>query len=71
MRLPALRADEVIRILERAGFSFLRSRGSHRIFARGARLIVVPYHRGDLRVGTIRAIIRASGLTIEDFMRLR
>lgn len=70
MRLPVLRADEVIRILERAGFRFIRSRGSHRIFSSGARMVVIPYHRGDLKSGTLRAIIRSSGLTVEDFRAL-
>lgn len=71
MRLPALTSTDVIRIIERAGFHFVRSRGSHRIFAHGDRLVVIPFHRGDLRSGTIRAIIKACGLSSEEFLSLR
>jgi len=71
MRLPALTSADVIRIIERAGFRFIRPRGSHRIFACGNALIVVPFHRGDLRTGTIRAIVKASGLSTEAFLALR
>ncbi|MBI4450195.1 type II toxin-antitoxin system HicA family toxin [Candidatus Uhrbacteria bacterium] len=71
MRLPALTSVDVIRIIERAGFCFVRSRGSHRIFARGNRLVIVPFHHRDLRRGTLRAIVKASGLTEEEFLALR
>lgn len=71
MRLPALTPSEVIRIVERAGFHFIRSRGSHRIFARGNTLVVIPFHRRDLKPGTLRAIIKATGLTPEEFLTLR
>ncbi|MDO8621984.1 MAG: type II toxin-antitoxin system HicA family toxin [bacterium] len=71
MRLPALTSTDVIRIIEHAGFHFVRSRGSHRIFTKGNRLIVIPFHRGDLKPGTIRAIIKASGLSPEEFLLLR
>lgn len=71
MRLPALTPSEVIRIVERAGFRFIRSRGSHRVFAHGSTLVVIPFHRRDLKPGTLRAIIKATGLTPEEFIKLR
>lgn len=71
MHLPALSAREVIRILERANFRFIRSSGGHRIFARGIRLVVVPYHPGDLKIGTVHAIIKATGMTQAEFLTYR
>lgn len=71
MRLPALTPSEAIHIAERAGFHFVRSRGSHRIFMKGARLLVIPFHRRDLKPGTLRAIMKASGLTPEQFLAFR
>lgn len=71
MRLPTLTPSEAIRIVERAGFRFVRSRGGHRIFARGNTLIVLPFHRRDLKLGTLRAIIKATGLTPDEFLALR
>jgi predicted RNA binding protein YcfA (HicA-like mRNA interferase family) len=33
-------------MLLKAGFVWLRSKGSHRIYAKGGRRIVVPFHSG-------------------------
>jgi len=72
-RLPALSADEVVRALERAGFSVDRVKGSHhhlRSPARPRARPVVPMHRGDLPRGTLRAIIRQAGLSVDEFLDL-
>lgn len=70
-RLPALTADDVIRTLKRAGFILHRVRGSHYQFLHPSDdtlLVTVPYHRRDLPRGTVRAIIRQAGLTIDQFI---
>lgn len=69
-KLPALKAWEVIRILERAGFYEVRQRGSHRQLKRGNLLVTVPMHSGDLNPGTLRSIIRQAGMTVEEFLTL-
>lgn len=33
-------------MLLKAGFAWLRSKGSHRIYAKGGRRVVVPFHSG-------------------------
>ncbi len=43
-KLPRLTASEAEAALLRAGFLWLRSRGSHRIYAKGGRRVVVPFH---------------------------
>ena len=43
-KLPRLTAAEAEAILLRAGFVWLRSKGSHRIYAKGRRRVVVPFH---------------------------
>ena len=73
-RLPALRPAEVQSILERAGFELHHSTGSHRIFKHPERAeirVTVPFHSRDLKIGTLRAIIRQSGMTVEEFLALR
>jgi predicted RNA binding protein YcfA (HicA-like mRNA interferase family) len=62
-------ADDVIQRLVSFGFVLLRQQGSHRLFAKGKNYITVPYHKGDLRRGTLRAIIKQSGLTVEEFLQ--
>lgn len=69
-RLPALTSAKVIRALERAGFVFIRQRGSHRMYMRGAKGIIIPFHNKDLRKGTLKNIIQQSGLTLEEFVEL-
>ena len=43
-KVPRLTAAEAEAILLSAGFVWLRSKGSHRIYAKGLRRVVVPFH---------------------------
>lgn len=56
---------DVCRLLARHGFQEVRRKGSHVVMQRrdenGTTTIPVPDH-GELRVGTLRSIIRQSGL---------
>lgn len=70
-KIPALKPIGVIKILKRAGFKFIRQKGSHQIYFKNNRAVVVPYHRNDLRKGTLIAIIKQSGLTLKEFIDLK
>ena len=73
-RLPSLKAKEVIRALERAGFAASRTSGSHCRLIHSSnpdRKVTVPVHSGaDLKRGTLRGIISQAGLTVADFIAL-
>lgn len=72
-KLPALKAADVIRALERAGFVVRRIRGSHYhlTHATNSELrTVVPYHTRDLKRGTLRGILRDCELSVEEFLKL-
>ncbi|MEK7645843.1 MAG: type II toxin-antitoxin system HicA family toxin [Patescibacteria group bacterium] len=69
-RLPALKPRQTIKVLEKAGFSFIRQKGSHKIYVKGNIGITVPVHNKDLRKGTLRDIVKQSGLTVEEFLDL-
>ena len=71
-RLPPCTATDVIRVLECAGWRFKRSVGSHRYFTHPERggLICVPFHRRDLKRGTLHGIITDAGLTAAEFVKL-
>jgi predicted RNA binding protein YcfA (HicA-like mRNA interferase family) len=43
-KLPRWTAPEAEKALLAAGFLLLRSKGSHRIYAKGTRRVVVPFH---------------------------
>lgn len=71
--LPALRAREVVRLLEKAGFVRWRQKGSHLTLYRASdrRALTVPIHFSKtVPKGTLHAIIKQAGLTIEEFLNL-
>ena len=73
-KLPALKAAEVIRMLERGGYYVDHTTGSHYIMRHPQRpgRITVPYHGGrDIKRGVLRSIIKQSGFTEEEFLELR
>jgi len=43
-KLPRLTAADAEAMLLKAGFVWLRSKGSHRIYGKGGRRVVVPFH---------------------------
>ena len=72
-KLPVVNAAEAIRALKRADFLVDHQTGSHvtLIHRETKRRAVVPEHGGrDLRTGTLRAILRDTGLSVEEFSRL-
>lgn len=58
---------------ERMGFERLRQRGSHVRFGHSdGRKLTVPHHRGqDLKTGVYHEILKALGISEEEFNRLR
>jgi predicted RNA binding protein YcfA (HicA-like mRNA interferase family) len=61
-KLPRWTADEAERALFRAGFTLVRSKGSHRIYERSGVRVVVPYHAGKtLHPKVIRQVVDAIG----------
>jgi predicted RNA binding protein YcfA (HicA-like mRNA interferase family) len=72
-RLPSLPARRVVSALERIGFRVVRVKGSHcflRHQTEPGRQTVVPLHRKDLPPGTLRAILRQTGLTADELADL-
>jgi predicted RNA binding protein YcfA (HicA-like mRNA interferase family) len=47
-KLPRLTAKEAEKILLDEGFSFLRQKGSHRVFRKGKNLMILPFHSGKV-----------------------
>lgn len=70
-KLPLLSARECIWALEKIGFHELHQTGSHIIMRRDdpKTTVSVPNHR-EIRRGTLRAIIRQIGMTVEEFTEL-
>jgi predicted RNA binding protein YcfA (HicA-like mRNA interferase family) len=59
-KLPRLTAADAEAKLLKAGFVWLRSKGSHRIYAKGGRRVVVPFHgNAALHPKVIKQVIAA------------
>ena len=72
-KLPSLTARKVIRALTRGGFVEDRQRGSHLILVHPGTQArtVVPVHAGrTIKEPLLRAIIRDTNLSIEEFLEL-
>jgi len=71
-RLPRPKGKELVRALERAGFSVDRTRGSH-VFLRHAdgRTTTVPIHSGEtIGPGLLSAILRDVELSVDELVKL-
>ncbi len=70
--LPILSGQEVVNALKKIGYEKDRQRGSHIIVRQQKapyRRITIPDHK-EIAKGTLRAIIRESGLSVEEFIKL-
>lgn len=70
-KLPELSGRDCAQALTRVGFYFKRQTGSHMVLRRDdpfAQVVVPDHHVLDR--GTLRAIIRQSGLSVGEFLEL-
>jgi len=71
-RLPGVSGKEVVKALKKVGYEIDHQTGSHIILRHSNpphRRITVPDHK-ELAKGTLRALIRQVGLTVEEFLDL-
>jgi len=72
-RLPRIKGKELIRALERAGFTIDRTRGSH-VFLKhvvDGRATAIPVHSGEsLGLGLLRATLRDVEMTAQELSEL-
>jgi predicted RNA binding protein YcfA (HicA-like mRNA interferase family) len=68
--LDALPVRKVIRALESAGFSHVRTKGSHAVYRDPeGRVAIIPQH-GVVKRGTPASFLRQAGLTAAEFLEL-
>ena len=70
-QLPTLSGREVVKLFAKDGWEVARQRGSHIIMVRAGHIasLSVPDHK-EVAKGTLRSLIRSSGLTVEEFLTL-
>lgn len=71
--IPVLKANEVIAILVKLGFTEVRQRGSHKQFRNSAgRCTTVPFHKGrDISPILLRQIAKDIGLALDELLKHR
>lgn len=64
--MKSVKPRQMIKVLEKQRFTFIRQKGSHRLYRKGELRVIVPYHNKDLKPGTLRNILKQAGLTEKD-----
>ncbi len=70
--LPVVSGKELVKVFNKIGYLFDHQTGSHIILRHQLppyRRLTVPNHK-EIAKGTLRSLIRESGLTIEDLIQL-
>jgi predicted RNA binding protein YcfA (HicA-like mRNA interferase family) len=72
-KLPAISGKQLLSALKKAGFEEVRQKGSHvalrKITPEKTYRTIIPLHR-ELAKGTLRDILRQSGVTKEELVEL-
>lgn len=70
-RLTTISGKDAVKAFQKAGWQQLGQVGNHVVMSKpGVRVnLSIPHHK-ELSVGTLRALIRNAGLTVEEFLQL-
>ena len=70
-RLPVISGAGAVRAFEKTGWVQDRQRGSHLVMLKpGYNVSLSDRQHRELAPGTIRALIRAAGMTVDEFVTL-
>ncbi len=71
-KLPTITPKKLISILEKFGFEYSRSKGSHLSYFNpiSKRTTIVPFHNSDIPKGTLLNILRQAGISKEELTKL-
>ena len=67
-KYPHLSGNEMGDVLKSNGFTKVRQKGSHMIFKDSNKAVTVPHHK-EVKVKTLKEIIKQSGLSVDDFIQ--
>ncbi len=71
-RLPVVSGRDLVKAFSRIGYLYDHQRGSHIILRQEfppCRRLTIPDHK-EIAKGTLRAILREAGITLEEFLEL-
>ena len=72
MKLPIVSGEQVIKLLQKEGFSVTRQKGSHislhKKLEDGTTVLVVVPRKSEIKKGTLLSIIKQSGMNRDEFI---
>lgn len=70
-QLPVISCRQLVKLFAKEEWNLVRQRGSHMILVKSGELVSlsIPDHR-EIAKGTLCGLIRAAGLTIDEFIDL-
>ena len=72
MKLPIVSGNQIIKMLEKAGFQVTRQKGSHVSLHKklddGSTILVVVPRKREMKKGTLLSIIKQARMTREEFI---
>ena len=71
-KLPRVTANEMIKIVEKMGFHFIRQSGSHKIYKNNeGKRVTIAYHSGKiLHPKIIKSILVDVGISVDEFKKI-
>ena len=67
-KFPGLSGAEIVRALEKLGFSVARKSGSHIVMKRNGQGCVIPNHK-EVKIGTVNGVLRQAGVSAQEFSK--
>jgi len=68
--LPVISGRDAAKAFQKIGFRFHHQKGSHMIYYRSdGRHLSIPDHK-ELDRGTLRALVRNAGITVDEYIAL-
>lgn len=71
-KLPAIKPQRLIRILEGKGWEHRRTRGSHHYLVHRERreAIAIPVHNRDVKPGLLLSVLKTAGISRDELREL-
>ncbi len=69
--MKSISGKKLCKIIEKKGWTLKKITGSHHIYQKAGKpqILSIPVHRNqDLKIGTLKALIKIAGLTENDLL---
>ena len=67
-KYPVLKPTEIINVLQKFGFKFVKQTGSHMKYSNGYNIVIIPNH-SEVAKGTLKSILIQANIDLSDFVK--